>query len=748
MKIKYYFLISCFFTLFFNTQPPLCAKTPAIQKPSATAAAEKQDRDLIRKLLKDGFYDFALMESNEFFHKYPKSGFTEEITFVTGQLHQTKGETDQALKAFSRLINEFPDSIWLEETLFLTALIHLDKKQWQKAQDYFNQLKSKFPESKFNDQSAFFLGKADFYQKRFNLASLHFQRAKNQNNLSENRSLEIRLFLAWIDFFQGELKKAEKQFRELLKSKLDMESKSQIAFQLGLKSFENKNYKTALHWFEQLKKKWPHENYREQSLFYAAESYFSLYQKAPASLKVYELSKAVRYFQENLLLKKPKKETLSRYHRGLLLIALKKNEEAEVDFSWLQETKPEYARNIDLTLLRADYFLSSGKEEKANQVYLKALNHQSDPKIKSELLVYASRGLFKANQCDRLLDLTDTLNFVPDQKWLPELGYYRGKCFFSAKKWEKTQRALNQIPLESEFFKFIINDLLISYQNTRDFKDGLRFIERAAKSPEAKKSLIFFLVKAEFQFELGLFPQTLNTLKEIQKSFPGTSKDPDILIRIAKTYDQLSSKEDPTQKMASGEPDTYQKQAMAHYELAFKLLPDEEIQRRLDILNLLIKRGDRQKDYPRILAYLSEYVEIEKSVSKRDETRLKMARILLYKTKEQSKAKEILSALNQRDSDEETYAIASSLLAEIAIENNRLDEAIEILMNRSAQTPKSSPWYPKFHYRLAELYQAQEHWEKAVDHYMETYRHSHDKNLKEQANKQAGQIKDYLKQTR
>ena len=122
-----------------------------------------------------------------------------------------------------------------------------------------------------------------------------------------------------------------------------------------------------------------------------------------------------------------------------------------------------------------------------------------------------------------------------------------------------------------------------------------------------------------------------------------------------------------------------------------------------------------------------------------------IAKLYLYQLKDPQSAEIWLRKLH-RKGDNPIHYEASSLLYTLALEAKKYKTATAILRNLVNQPIKGTEWYVPVNFKLAELYQIQEMWRKAVQYYGIVARTRQESQYRTQARKRLKEIQRYLKQ--
>ena len=110
-------------------------------------AAARQDYDQALGTLKQGRYDQALGEFNQFLQKHPGSGYVDNAQYWVGEVHYVTRKFPEALKEFETVIARYPDSPKVADARLKIGFINYELKQWDAARAALEQVTTDYPGS-------------------------------------------------------------------------------------------------------------------------------------------------------------------------------------------------------------------------------------------------------------------------------------------------------------------------------------------------------------------------------------------------------------------------------------------------------------------------------------------------------------------------------------------------------------------------------------------------------------------------
>jgi TolA-binding protein len=94
-----------------------------------------------------GKLDLAIQEYRDYVTKFPVSPQASDAQYYVGSIHYSKGEWEEAVKAFDGLQQNYADSRRVPESLYYKADSLAKLARWQEANETLKDLRKRFPES-------------------------------------------------------------------------------------------------------------------------------------------------------------------------------------------------------------------------------------------------------------------------------------------------------------------------------------------------------------------------------------------------------------------------------------------------------------------------------------------------------------------------------------------------------------------------------------------------------------------------
>ncbi len=554
------------------------------------------------------------------------------------------------------------------------------------------------------------------------------------------------LSLAWSHNFAGDYEPAEREFKKLLQAKLDSENKAKIAFQLGVIELKRDHFKKGRAWFVQQQTAWPHPVYDRQSRFWHAEAVYLAEQKNPNLFSEQDKKKAVLAYSQNLEAKEPYKLKLSLLHRGWLRLSLHQIEEAQADFSKLQEMDESYRKDANLNQLRAGLYAKTGQYQASNRAYKQVLLSEGALYDAEEVNFMMVQNDFLRKDCRSVIERSKAMPPLRNPQRKEAYDVFVGQCAARVKDCKRALWHLREVSLKGTQAKAAFEPALQCYKQMKRYKEAALWIEKAIGVGGLAPKEKLLREKAQMHIQLAEWPLALAALDELLKVDPKAQLNPWVYLEIAKCHDQLA---DPkvNRRFNSKEvkkPQEHEQEALRAYEKASENLGTAQVGTQLSILEVRRSRYMERKEYDQVLALFKQALALLQSPLKKDRLILEIARFHLYQKKDEAQARKWLEKLHGMAAREVNYK-ASLLLAELDIQDKKLTRAAQRLSDILHDLSPGEPYYFKVRYRLGEIYQASEQWKKALKQYQAVARSKGKDPLKAKAKLSVATLTRYLK---
>ena len=405
---------------------------------------------------KDGFYDIAEKQFDQFIKEYPNHSKVFDVYYLSGKNSLNIGKLRKAKMMFLKILNGNRNFEYMDSTLFWLAKIEIRMDNREEATQLLFSLIQKYPKFEWIDYSYYLMGLLDFESNKFDLAESSF---KKVSLLSKNNEL-IRSSLFWLgilkykqnyyeaaaNYFKmlweeqefvpkGYLRYAlfwlgESQFK--LGKFNDAKSSystyyeqfkadpfiSEVFWKLGLCEYRLGDFKEAIGIFQSFAKAFKdsrlilYTHYLLGEIFLATGDYLS-------SIK--ELNTILEQTKGNVLWGASALTLFWNY------IRLGEADEANKVFQSLQKIIPFEDERIFVQWLNAEVIFSEGRISDSLPYYFNILN----TKYREQTLFKIGMGYFFDNKFRETVTNFDLLLLeFPNSKFLEESLFIKGESFF------------------------------------------------------------------------------------------------------------------------------------------------------------------------------------------------------------------------------------------------------------------------------------------------------------------------------
>lgn len=191
-------------------------------------SAYEQGRAHAAELLKD------------YLETYPASRHSDEVNFLIGSTHFSKGEYEKAIFWFNESDIDLLNPQQQEEYSFRLAYSLLQKGDMEKARGYFSRIQQ--IGSKYKEASTYYVAYIDYATGKYNNALVEFTRLKELPAYRE----QSLYYIAQIYFIQNKYEKVISEGEELLASYPDSKNNSEVYRIVGNSYYHEGNQEKAI----------------------------------------------------------------------------------------------------------------------------------------------------------------------------------------------------------------------------------------------------------------------------------------------------------------------------------------------------------------------------------------------------------------------------------------------------------------------------------------------------------------------
>jgi tol-pal system protein YbgF len=135
-----------------NIAPPGTANVKNSNQPAVAVIKDdkngKQKYSRIYKTLKEGNYQQAIIDFNQFIKDYPDSSYTDNAYFWLGQAYYLSRNNKKALTAFQKIVTDFPDGNKVKDARLKIGYTYFAMKDWASAKVALEKVIKDYPNDK------------------------------------------------------------------------------------------------------------------------------------------------------------------------------------------------------------------------------------------------------------------------------------------------------------------------------------------------------------------------------------------------------------------------------------------------------------------------------------------------------------------------------------------------------------------------------------------------------------------------
>ena len=748
METRKYIIISWTFVLISLFSPSFLGAESLPDSSVQISMAEMEDRNFIKGLFKDDKFQFAFEEAGYYLKKYPKGFFNDEMYYIRGQILERRGKEQKAMALYEKILVEHPTSNRLEDTYFHLGQLKIKSGETTTGEAHLEQLKERFPFSKYLKRIHFSSGQAAYNQKEYNRAIPQLRSAYKDENLAPAQRIIALNFLAWSHFYVNDFSEAEKLFKRVLKSKIDVSYKPSIAFQMGRLQLKKDNFKKARAWFINQRSRWPDPKYDAQSLFWYAESVYLAEQKDSELFSEWDKKEALKSYDQNLKSSKPFNLKETRLHRGWLRLSMGLQGLAQEDFAYLQDTYAASRKDNNLSLLRANLYYKADDFESSSRVYEQALAQGEGNLDREEVNFLILRNEFKQGQCDRVIDRSKILGRIKEgTKRRLAYDFYTGVCSEKLKDCKRAVWHFRAIPVTSEYGIEMLEPALVCYKDQKRTKEAIQLLTEALKLEDLPNRNKLLRTKGQIHMKLSEWPQALQTFEKLVVLDPKARLNPWVHLEVAKCHDQLAVAS--INRRFEGQTgvlplDQHEKKALAAYDQVSKKLGGGSPATQLSILAIRRERYRKYNDYNKVIELYEQSIPLVSSPKRKDELILEVAKFHLNQRKDPKAAQVWALRLHDMAARSANFE-ATLMLADINLNKKNPQKAVKLLKAILKDLRDGEKEYFEVNFKIAKILQDHNKWKESLGFYKKVANGKGNHSLQKKAKLNIASIKKHLK---
>jgi tol-pal system protein YbgF len=471
-----------------------------------------------------GDYRGAIDAFSSLHQEYPQSPFRGSAYYWEGESYYRLGQYANALAAFQQVIQRFPAERLRDYALLSAADVDLRTQRPAEAIPSLRELLAKYPTSPTIALARRYLGEALFRTGQYaEAAELYGQLSQARNGDSDKPNA-----LLWRaeSFFQlGEFDRAEQGYGELLQAFPRSARQEEALYGLGWAQLNGQKYRSALDTFQQLERTFPRTRFRE-SLFYARiKGYLGLRQLQAAQDAYRQLA---REFPNGRWLGAATLEfARAAYEGGDYATA------AAFSRQLAESAKSSPLAPVAL-VLQGDLLYREGKFAETVEAYRRAERAGlPDNILETTLLKRAFASYQRRDFANAAADLERLLRQFPTSSYAAEAAFWLGESRFYNQQYRQALQAYLQVPQGSPRYPDALYGRgWVYYQGSDWLKAAQEFEQVVRRYPEAPIRPEALYRLGEVQFNLKNFERAISAYQQLLREYPQERLAPNARFRI------------------------------------------------------------------------------------------------------------------------------------------------------------------------------------------------------------------------
>lgn len=258
-----------------------------VSSPSATKIAEEQDYAFAYGLYKDGLYQIAASQFDQFLRKYPSSLKRVDAFFLGIECRFQQEQFDSAAKLFAQFAREHPHSRLTDDALLRLGESNLHLRRPQEAITTLKMLLDRFGQSELAGEAAYWIGESyariGDYENAIKYFTLSFE------NYPGNRLQDYAVYaIGWTYQTKQDYPRAVSWYQRLLKEYRSSELAPAAMVRVGECYYYMNDFRRAIQELNNVKGSITRQEERGEAEYLVGEAHYKLNEFEPAR-KQYEM---------------------------------------------------------------------------------------------------------------------------------------------------------------------------------------------------------------------------------------------------------------------------------------------------------------------------------------------------------------------------------------------------------------------------------------------------------------------------
>jgi TolA-binding protein len=452
-----------------------------------------------------GDYQGALDALARVHQEYPQSPFRGSAYYWEGESYYQLGRYDKALAAYEQVIRRFPGERLRDYALLSAADVYLRTQRPADGMALLRQLMTQYPTSPTTTLARRYLAEALFRSGQYaEAADAYGQLLQARHDDGDKPNA---LFWRAESFFQaGEFDRAEQGYRELMQAYPRHPRQEEALYGLGWAQLNGQTYRSALETFQQLRRAFPDTRFRE-SLYYARIKGYLGLRQLPAAQDAHR--QLAREFPQGKWLDAATLEfARTAYEAGDYATA------ASLIKQLAAPTKSSPLTSV-ASVLQGDLFYREGKFTEAIEAYRRAEQAGlPDNLLATTLMKRAFTSYQQRDFANAAADLERLLRQFPTSAHATEAAFWLGESRFYNRQYRPALQGSPRYP------DALYGRGWVYYQGSDwlkaapEFEQVVRHYPDATIRPEAMYRL------GEIQYNLKNFDKAIATYQQLLREYP------------------------------------------------------------------------------------------------------------------------------------------------------------------------------------------------------------------------------------
>ena len=696
------------------------------------AATEENYRaQTIQYLFDTGLYETAQQEIDRYFNEYQHTKNEKKIRLIQGNIFYIYKLYDEANLVFSEVLSDIKDNQQREEIIFKLIVGHIEEQSFQKAAQFVKVLLLEFPQTEFYNQIKFYEAVMSFYKEEWDKVEIITQQI-SQELLLESKQKQALLYYQAISYYHtGKINELSKKFFQIYQyENFPVQWENEIKSKIALLLLKNEKFILSKNLFVQVLQEEKTETLSLELLseaqFGFSETIYYLYKDSSQDVSLEELHQAIDLYGKLLAdLQRPYQKT-AYYHQAFLLYHTGSEENIRTLFDNLQQS-PDVTFDAADLVLQTEIFVLQNNLDKAENIIKREIQKQD----RSSLLLHATLFNFYKNtqQCEKLDTYIENSRYKLTDVIITHLYSAAGNCFFEKKEYKNALKYYEKISPASTHFLSIAPQYLQILRINKSYEKGLEIFQQIASFP------IYFHDQTIIQNGVIIykntkrFQQLIAFMETILEIYPEDLQNPDYILVYAQALHQQN----------------FLAPAEIEYKKYLRLEIDDE--KKGTVLQEIAIIYEKMGKYELAIKTYTSSLELIVVPSLKYKAILNIGKIYRFLDNIKESEKWLLQIVNKGSLPENFEA--AYYLGDYAIIRKHFKTGSTILLETTQnKNLKKTEWYIPINFKLAQLYQYREIWDRALKHYENVIPVKNKKYLaeKKEARIQANKIRKYIKQ--